>query len=68
MAKSTQAQERVIIGYRYIGDGSYFPGIPRRDLGASDLLRFKAAITEHEEAGAMTTLYAPIYKEVTNNG
>lgn len=62
------ADERRIVGLRYIGDGSHFPGIPRRDLDQWDLLRFGAAIDEVQRDGALDRLYAPIYEDEVTNG
>lgn len=59
--------ERPITGYRYIGNGAYFPGIPLRDLAAHDLVRFAAAIDEHRKAGTLTQLYAPVYEDEVND-
>jgi len=63
--KTTTAKtesERRIVGFRYIGDGDHFPGIPRRDLNQWDLLRFRAAIDKVQQDGALERLYAPIYE------
>lgn len=59
--------ERTIVGYRYIGDGANFPGVPRRDLAARDLVRFARAIAEYQQAGALEQLYTPVYKEIADD-
>jgi len=69
MAKKQSAEERTIFGYRYIGAGANFPGIPARDLGGVDLTHFRAAIDECIQAGTLQQLYAPVYeyeKEVSD--
>lgn len=62
MAKKAAAAQRV--GLRYIGGGSYLPGLPARDLSAADLVEYGAIIAEMEQAGTLGQLY----EEVTSTG
>lgn len=43
---------------KYIGDGTYIPGVPARDLRADEAALYGAAIQEYETAMGIK-LYAP---------
>lgn len=64
MAKAKEtSKERKPVGYSYVGNGAHIPGIPRRDLAASDLVRFRVAVAEHEGSETFKALYAPVYEK-----
>lgn len=44
---------------RYIGDGTYIPGVPARDLRADEAALHSVAIQEYETAMGIK-LYAPV--------
>lgn len=44
---------------RYVGDGTYIPGVPARDLRADEAAPFMATIKEYETAMGIQ-LYAPV--------
>lgn len=62
MAKKAAAAQRV--GLRYVGGGSYLPGLPARDLTAADLVEYATIIAEMEQAGTLGLLY----EEVVSTG
>lgn len=60
MAKQQQKVAPQRVGLRYIGNGSYLPGLPARDLGAADLVEYAAILAEMEQAGTLGLLYEEV--------
>ena len=46
-------------GLQYVGDGTYIPGVPARDLREEEAVQFAATIQEYETAMGIQ-LYAPV--------
>lgn len=56
-------------GLIYIGDGSYLPFVPARDLTAAEVERYQEHLNAAKESGTFERLYKPaIQPGEVNNG